>query len=197
MPIRREDPGLASLYGRAAVLAGRATAAREQAQTTMRQYDRGQQVQLAMLRMSHDKEMERFRADMDLMTRKRAQMFRLEQIETNARINAAREQRDEQQLMDEIKQGIKAINEYPYYDEEEKAEAALNYRLKKLGGYVRPEQLSTREREMQLMEQLIGTPTAEAGAEVEAPTGVPTADELRRQSTREAYQMGISLGYWK
>ncbi len=193
MPIRREAPGLALMYGEAAVLAGKAAAAREAADRSMRQYDRGQQVQLALLRMSNDNEMIRFREEMDLQTRKEAQLFQLETIKTRASMDFAREEKDRQQLQDEIKQGLKAISEYPYMTDEEKAEAALNFRTKKLGGYVVPQRISERERAMQLMEQIIGTPATGA----EAPAGVPTADELRRQSTQEAYEMGKTLGYWR
>lgn len=204
MAIRREPPGLAGMYGRAAVLAGQATARRQEvvweyqraeraAERSMRQYDRGQQVALAMLRMRNNNEMAIFREEMDLQTRKEAQLFQLETIKTRANLDFAREERDRQELQDEIKQGLKAINEYPYMSDEEKAEAALNFRMKKLGGYVAPPKISERERAMQLMEQLVGGPTAGA----ETPAGVPTADELRRQNTIEAYQMGVSLDYWK
>ena len=231
MAIKIEPTGLAGMYGKAAVLAGRATAARTQAKDVMRRYDRDQQVQLAMLRMRNNNDMIRFREDMDLLARKRAQAFTLEQIEMRARMNSAREERDRQQTADEIKQGLKAIQEYPYMTDEEKAKASLNFRTKKLGGYVTPERTSAKERELQLMEQLIGGPTgvptttAPAGAPTttaptvsptwgwpslwepayrvrseqptEVPTGIPTADELRRLNTQEAYELGIKLGYWK
>jgi len=140
--IRREPPGLAGMYGRAAVLAGRAeaerTRARTQAQMVMHRYDRDQQVQLAMLRMRNDNEMIRFREDMDLLTRKRAQAFTLEQIETRARMDSAREERDRQQNLDELKQGLKAINEYPYMTDEEKTEAAYKFRMRKQYDYTVP-----------------------------------------------------------
>ncbi len=193
MPIRREPSGLGQLYGQAAVLAGRATAAREAAARSMRQYDRGQQIQLAMLRMRNNNEMIRFREEIDLQTRKEAQLFQLETIKTRANLDFAREERDRQQLQDEIKQGLKAISEYPYMSDEEKAEASLNFRTKKLGGYVAPQRISERERAMQLMEQLVGEPATG----IETPTGASTADELRRQNTIESYQMGVTLGYWK
>lgn len=180
MPIRREDPGLGLMYGEAARLAGKTIAAREAATRTMRQYDRGQQVQLAMLRMQNDNEMIRFREEMDLRTRKEAQLFQLEQIKTRANLDFAREEGDRQQLQDEVKQGLKAINEYPYMSDEEKAEAALNFRIKKLGGYTAPEKLSSRERELQLIEQIIGAPAA--GAAVTGaglPAGGQDAPDIR------------------
>lgn len=241
MAIRIEAPGLGGMYGRAAVLAGRGAArrqeeawkyqaAREAAERTMRQYDRGQQVQLALLRMNNANEMAVFREEMDLRTRKEAQLFQLETIKTRANLDFAREERDRQQLQDEVKQGLRAISEYPYMSDEEKAEASYKFQMRKQYGYTVPAEraLSTRERELQLIEQIIGTPGttgAPTGAPTapptaaaktwgwptlfepayrvrseqaaEAPTGPPTADELRRQNTQEAWQLGISLGYWK
>lgn len=138
MAIRREPKGFPRMYGQAAVLAGQAAAARTQAQMVMRRYDRDQQVQLAMLRMRNNNEMTRFREDMDLLTRKRAQAFQLEQIETRARMDSAREERDRQQNLDEIKQGLKAIQEYPYMTEEEKAEATYKFKMRKQYGYPVP-----------------------------------------------------------
>jgi len=160
MAIRREPAGLAGMYGRAAVLAGRGIAARTQAQNVMRRMDRAQDVQLAMLRMKNNNEMVRFREDMDLLTRKRAQAFQLEQIETRARMDSAREERDRQQNLDEIKQGIKAINEYPYMTDEEKAEAVYKFEMSKRYRYTVPTERvpSARERELQLIEQLMGGP---------------------------------------
>ncbi len=195
MPIRREAPGLALMYGEAARLAGKAVARREAAERSMRQYDRGQQVQLALLRMRNNNEMIQFREEMDLRTRKEAQLFQLETIKTRANLDFAREERDRQQLQDEVKQGLKAINEYPYMSEEEKAEASYKFRMRKQYGYQVPTERAptTRERELQLIEQIIGAPAAGA----EAPAGTLTADELRRQNTQEAYQMGVTLGYWK
>lgn len=138
MAIRREPAGLAGMYGRAAVLAGRGAAARTQAQAVMRRYDRDQQVQLAMQGMKNANEMARFREDMKLLTAKRAQAFQLEQIETRARMDSAREERDRQQLQDELKQGLKAIQEYPYMTDEEKAEASYKFKMRKQYGYTVP-----------------------------------------------------------
>jgi len=138
MPIRIEPSGLSQMYGQAARLAGRGAAARTQAQMVMRQRDRDQQMQLAMQSMRNADEMARFREDMKLLTAKRAQAFQLEQIETRARMDSAREERDRQQLQDEIKQGLKAIQEYPYMTDEEKEEAAYKFTMKKHYGYTVP-----------------------------------------------------------
>ncbi len=184
MPIRREPVGLSQLYGQAAVLAGRAAAKREAADRSMRQYDRGQQVQLAMLRMRNNNEMIRFREEMDLRTRKESQLFQLETIKTRANLDFAREERDRQQLQDELKQGLKAINEYPYMTDEEKAEAALNFRTKKLGGYTAPERISERERAMQLMESLTGEPMGGVPADV---SGLPVGGEASPDVSLDPY----------
>jgi hypothetical protein len=172
------------------ILAGKS----EAAQKTIA---RAEAMQRQLLQIEHDKQMLQFRAELDLEAAKRSQQWEVEKMEIRSRTDFAREEGRRQQKLAEKQSKLDAleraynsgiISEEDYHNAYVQTASDVPFYT-----YAKRAELEGAKKDpiKQYIAQMM------AGEQAGGGNAAPSAEELRKLGTNEAYEQGKLLGYWK
>ena len=123
MPIELQQPGLAGLYGRAAVI----SKAEQKAQRTQEQQARKQEIQE---QRQYQQSMKQVDAQLDLEMYERSKRWEIEKMQLRSQVDFTREEQRRQRVLDQLEASVKYIEESDLFDEQQKERLLFSAKLK-------------------------------------------------------------------